>query len=115
MPRSDFIEVTPVVPISAPAVPVSILPLSVSSAIHVAIATRFTVAMHSPVAFAVITAHTIAVVAMHPPVVTHLTVIGPRLVATGSLIPRLLGVLVRLGGNSVLWACSRSFSFLLGK
>jgi hypothetical protein len=31
------------------------------------------------------------------------------------LIPRLLGVLVRLGGNSVLWACSRSFSFLLGK
>ncbi|HEY5073266.1 MAG TPA: hypothetical protein VII34_01135, partial [Pyrinomonadaceae bacterium] len=67
---------------------VSISPLAVTSAIHVAIAARLWVAMHSPVGthFTVIAAHTVAVAAAHHPVATHLTVVGPRLVAAGSLI-----------------------------
>jgi hypothetical protein len=101
--------------------------------------------MHSPVAthFTVIAAHTVAVAATHHPfvthtvavaathhpvgthavvvavthhpVTTHLTVVGLRLVAAGSLIPLLLGVLVRLGRSYGLRSCNRSFSFLLGE
>ena len=91
--------VTPVVSISvraAPASIVSIAPLSVSSAILVAI----------PIIIAVAT---------HPPVATHLTVIGPRLVAIGSLIPLLLRILVRLGRNCLRLRHRWSFSLLLGE
>src|SRR5450759_3915678 len=102
MSGSVFIGVTPIVPISVRTVPVP--PLSGSSAIHVAIAAHLTVAMHSPVGthFAVIAAHTVAVAAAHHPV------------AAGSLILPLLGVLVRLGRNS-LWRSNRVFSLLLGE
>jgi len=114
MSGSVFIGVTPIVPISVRTVPVP--PLSGSSAIHVAIAAHLTVAMHSPVGthFAVIAAHTVAVAAAHHPVAAHLTVVDLRLVAAGSLILPLLGVLVRLGRNS-LWRSNRVFSLLLGE
>ena len=47
-------------------------------------------------------------------VAAHLTVVDLRLVAAGSLILPLLGVLVRLGRNS-LWRSNRVFSLLLGE
>jgi hypothetical protein len=48
--------------------------------------------MHSPVwtHFTVIAAHTVVIAATHHPAATRLTVVGLRLVAVGSLIPRLL-------------------------
>jgi hypothetical protein len=72
--------------------------------------------MHSPVwtYFAVFAALTIVVAATHPPVATHLTIVGPRLVAIGSLIPLLLGILVRRGRNC-LRRCDRRFALLLGE
>jgi hypothetical protein len=102
-----FVVVTPVVSISVRAVPASIVPIApvtVSSAIFVAITIIITVAVPSPVGthFAIFATHTVAVAATHPPVATNLTVIGPRLVAIGPLIPLLLGFLVRL-----CWNCLR--------
>jgi len=73
--------------------------------------------MHSQVRthFTVIAAHTVDVAATHHPAATHLTVVSLRLVAVGSLIPRLLGILVRLSGSFGLRSCNRSFSILLGE
>jgi hypothetical protein len=101
------------------AVPFSIVPITpvtISSAIFVAIPIIITVGMHSPVGthFAIFAPHTVAVVATHPPVATNLTVIGPRLVAIGPLIPLLLGILVRLGRNC-LRRSGRRFALLLGE
>ncbi|MBT1512846.1 hypothetical protein KIP88_20330 [Bradyrhizobium sp. SRL28] len=112
--------VTPVVSISVRAIPASIFsiaPVSVSSAILVAIAIIIAVATHSPFGthFAVFAAHTVAVAPTHPQVATHLTVIGPRLVAIGSLIPLLLGILVRLGRDCLRLRNRWSFSLLLGE
>jgi hypothetical protein len=72
--------------------------------------------MHSPVwtHFTAIAAHTVVAAATHHPAATHLTVVGLRLLAVGSLIPRLLGVLVWLSRSFGLRSCNRSFSFLLG-
>ena len=111
--------VPPVVSVPVRAVPASIVaiaPFSVSSAVFVAIPIRITVAMHSPVwtHFAVVAALTIIVAAAHAPVTTHLTIICPRLVALASLIPLLLGILVRLGRN-YLRCRDRRFPLLLGE
>jgi hypothetical protein len=112
------IEVASAVPIAVPAiVPIApIVSVSVSSAILVAIPIRITVAMHSPVwtHFAVFAALTVVVAATHPPVATHLTIVGPWLVAIGPLISLLLGILVRLGRNC-LRRCDRRFVLLLGE
>jgi hypothetical protein len=119
-----FVVATPVVSAPVRAVPASIVPIApvtvssaipVSSGILVAIAIIITVAVHSPVwtHFAVFAALTVAVAATHPPVATHLTIVAPRLVAIGPLIPLLLGILVRLGRNC-LRRCDRRFSSLLG-
>jgi hypothetical protein len=115
-----FVVVTPVVVLSDRAVPFSIVPITpvtVSSAIFVTIPIIITVAMHSPVGthFAIFATHTLPVAASHPPIAPHLTVVDPRLVAVGSLIPLLLRVLVGL-----CWTClrrrnRRSFSLLLGE
>jgi hypothetical protein len=110
-----FIVGTPVVSVAVWAIPASITPVTVSSALHVAIATRIKVAMHSSVGthFAVFAALTVVVAATHPPVATHLTIVARRLVTIGSLIPLLLGILVRLGWNR-LRCCNRSFARFLG-
>jgi hypothetical protein len=73
--------------------------------------------MHSPVwsHFAVFAALTVVVAATHPPVAAHLTIVAPRLVAIGSLIPLLLGIRVRLGWNRLRRRKRRSFSLLLGE
>jgi hypothetical protein len=113
-----FVVVTPVVVLSVRAVPFSIVPIApvtVSSAIFVVIAIIIAIATHSPVwtHFAVFAALTVVVAATHPPVPPHLTVIGPRLVAIGPLIPLLLGILVRLG--NCLRRGDRRFALLLGE
>jgi hypothetical protein len=109
--------VTPVVSAPVRAVPASIVaiaPFSISSAVFIPI--RITIAMHSPVwtHFAVVAALTIIVAAAHAEVATQLTIICPRLVAIASLIPRLLGILVRLGRN-YLRRRDRRFALLLGE
>jgi hypothetical protein len=72
-----FVVVTPVVLLvrAVPSSIVPIVPVSVSSAIFVAITIIITVAAPSPVGtpFAVFPAHTVAVAATHPPVATHRT------------------------------------------
>jgi hypothetical protein len=114
-----FIVVTPVVSAPVRAVPasiVSIAPVPVPPPILVAIPIGLAVvAMHSPVGihFAVFAALTVVVAATHPPVATHLTIIAPWLVAIGSLISLLLGILVRLCWNC-LRRWDRSFFLLLG-
>jgi hypothetical protein len=110
-----FVVVTPVASVSVRAVPASIISftaVSVSSAIRVAIPIRIMVAMHSSVwtHFAVFATQTVAVAATHP---THLTIVTPRLVAIGSLISLLLGILVRLGRNR-LRRGDRRLALLLG-
>jgi hypothetical protein len=140
-PGSILIGVTLVVPVRI--VAISISPLAVTSAIHVAIAAWLTVAMHSPVwtHFTIIATHSVVVAATHHPVVTHhpvaahtvavavahhplathhtvathLTVVAPRLVAAGSLIHLLLRFPVSLGRDSGLRNSNWSFSFLLGE
>jgi hypothetical protein len=114
-----FVVVTPVVVLSVRAVPFSIVPIApvtVSSAIFVVIAIIIAIAIHSPVRthFAVVATHTVAIAATHPPVAPHPTIICPRLVAIGSLIPLLLGILVRLGRNC-LRRGDRRFALLLGE
>jgi len=71
-------------------------------------------AFSTPDHFAVVAALTIIVAAAHAPVATRLTIICPRLVAIASLIPRLLGILVRLGRN-YLRRRDRRFALLLGE
>src|SRR3981189_2606363 len=82
--RPVFIEVTATVVIAVRIVAVAIPARRVSSTIPVAVALHSRVGAH----LAAIAAHTLAVAAAHAP---HLTVVGPRLVAAGPLIPRLLG------------------------
>jgi hypothetical protein len=119
MAGSVFFVITPVVSVPVRAVPapvVAIASFSVSSAIFVAIPIRLTIAIHSPVRthFAVVATHTVAIAATHPPIAPHPTIICPRLVAIGSLIPLLLGILVRLGWNC-LGRRDRRFALLLGE
>jgi len=113
MAGSVFFVITPVVSVPVRAVPapvVAIASFSVSSAIFVAIPIRLTIAIHSPVR-----THTVAIAATHPPIAPHPTIICPRLVAIGSLIPLLLGILVGLGRNCLRLRNWWSFSLLLGE
>jgi hypothetical protein len=119
MAGSLFLVITPVVSIPVGAVPapvVAITSVFIPSAIPIAIPIRLTIAIHSPVRthFAVVATHTVAIAATHPPIAPHPTIICPRLVAIGSLIPLLLGILVRLGWNC-LRRRDRRFALLLGE
>jgi len=114
MPGVDFIGITPVVPIPVRIIVVSISPIAVTSAIHVAIAASLSVAMHSPVGAhsTVIAAHTVAVVTAHHSIMPHGSIIVFRSITVGSLIPLLLRILIRFCGNG-LWGSRRRLWFAL--
>jgi hypothetical protein len=113
MPWLDFVGISPVVPIPVRIIVVSISPIAVTSAIHVAIAACLSVAMHSTVGahFTVIAAHTVAVATAHHPFMPHGSIIVFRSITVGLLIPLLLRILIRLCGNG-LWG-SRGLWFTL--
>ena len=110
MPWLDFVGITPVVPIPVRIIVVSISPIAITSAIHVAIAACLSVAMHGT-HFTAIPAHTVAVATAHHPFMPHGSIIVFRLMTVGLLIPLLLRILIRLCGNG-LWG-SRGLWFAL--
>ena len=109
MPGVDFIGIAPVVPIPFRIIVVSTSPIAVTSAIHVAIAACLPIAMHSPVRtrFTVIAAHTVAVATAHHPIMPDGSIIVFRSITVGSLIPRLLRILIGLSGNGLCGSCRR--------
>jgi len=98
-PRPIFI-VASIVSVLVRAIPASIVSIAVSTAIRVAIAIFVAVAAshvwtHIPVVPA-----SVPVVPAHPPVATHLALVALGLASVGSLISRLLAILVRWSGLS---------------
>jgi hypothetical protein len=115
--RATVIVVASAIPIPLHPVPVAIPSFAVPAAVHVTVATCLAVTMHSPVTadLPVIAANTVAFARTHPPVASHFTIVGFRLIAAVSLfLLLLLGALISLGRNC-LRGWKRSFSFLLGE
>jgi hypothetical protein len=116
--RPIFVIVVAVVPTSVRAIPASsIVPIAVSIAILVAFAIIITVSVSSPfrTRVTVFPAHTLAVAAAHPPVAAHFTIVILGSATLGTLLPLLLGILVRLGRNCLRLRHRWSFSLLLGE
>lgn len=92
-PRQIFI-VASIISVSVRAIPASVVLIAVSAAILVAI-TMFVAlaALHVLTNFPVV-----PVTPMHLPIGTHLAIIASGLAPSGSLISRLLDILVRWGG-----------------